>query len=253
MHPGESRISGHVALGTGCGAPGLSSAQNYIQHYLPADRYKVAGGTWKVVSTENDDLYHRATCPKMLRESAGIVLGFASAADAVEGGYGSCTTCLPQIPVVTYAAGAAIGIPGYMITSQNLINNLADKIQSQSSSRDLRVTRQVIARLQTEFGRGDVRAVAARNQFDSEYLAQTVSALNSLEKAADYKGKSKSTGLSDWKIHLQNARIKAQPPMPRIEMQTQVQSRQRPSNQEQQEIHNAAASAWRGMNRAAAR
>ena len=31
----------------------------WINHYLPADRYKVAGKVWQVVSTELDTYYHR--------------------------------------------------------------------------------------------------------------------------------------------------------------------------------------------------
>lgn len=61
--------------------------RGWIGHYLPADRYKIKGGVWKFVSTETDTQYHRPDSPLMLRQSPDIVIGFASAADAEEGGY----------------------------------------------------------------------------------------------------------------------------------------------------------------------
>lgn len=61
--------------------------QNWIRHYLGDDRYKIAGGIWKVVSTETDQYYYPAWAPEMLRQKPGIVIGFASAAEAEEAGY----------------------------------------------------------------------------------------------------------------------------------------------------------------------
>lgn len=60
---------------------------NWIRHYLGDDRYKLMGGTWKVVSTETDSYYYPAWAPEMLRQSPGIVIGFPSAAAAEEAGY----------------------------------------------------------------------------------------------------------------------------------------------------------------------
>ncbi len=60
---------------------------NWIRHYLGDDRYKLAGGTWKVVSTETDTYYYPAWAPEMLRQPNGIVIGFPSAAAAEEAGY----------------------------------------------------------------------------------------------------------------------------------------------------------------------
>lgn len=68
--------------------------RNWLRHYLPDDRYKL-GSTWQVVSTETDTLYHRPSCPRMLAQPAGIVLGFPSAAEGLEAGYKACTTCRP--------------------------------------------------------------------------------------------------------------------------------------------------------------
>lgn len=61
--------------------------KNWIRHYLGDDRYKIAGGVWKVVSTELDRFYYPAWAPEMLRQPAGIVIGFSSAAEAEEAGY----------------------------------------------------------------------------------------------------------------------------------------------------------------------
>ncbi|HEX8235641.1 MAG TPA: hypothetical protein VF600_06760 [Abditibacteriaceae bacterium] len=61
--------------------------RGWIRHYLPDDRYKILGGTWKYVSTELDRFYYPAWAPEMLRRPAGGVIGFASAQDAEEAGY----------------------------------------------------------------------------------------------------------------------------------------------------------------------
>jgi hypothetical protein len=61
--------------------------RNWIQHYLGDDRYKILGGTWKVVSTEMDTAYYPPWAPEMLRQPAGSVIGFPSAAAAEEAGY----------------------------------------------------------------------------------------------------------------------------------------------------------------------
>lgn len=59
----------------------------WIRHYLGDDRYKIKGGTWKVVSTELDQFYYPAWAPEMLRQPAGIVIGFSSVEAAEEAGY----------------------------------------------------------------------------------------------------------------------------------------------------------------------
>lgn len=61
--------------------------RNWIRHYLGEDRYKIAGGTWRFVSTELDRFYYPAYAPEMLRQSPNRVIGFASAKDAEEAGY----------------------------------------------------------------------------------------------------------------------------------------------------------------------
>ena len=79
---------------------------NWIRHYLGDDRYKIAGNVWKVVSTQLDTYYHRPNCPNMLRQPAGITIGFADLTEAEEGGYVPDTYCSPQSALVTYAPGA---------------------------------------------------------------------------------------------------------------------------------------------------
>ncbi|HEX8552691.1 MAG TPA: hypothetical protein VF681_14170 [Abditibacteriaceae bacterium] len=61
--------------------------RNWLQHYLPDDRYKIAGGVWKVVSTQYDTYYHRPDSPLMLRQPASIVIGFSSEQEAIDAGY----------------------------------------------------------------------------------------------------------------------------------------------------------------------
>lgn len=62
---------------------------NWLAHYLPDDRYKIAGGVWRYVSTDLDTYYHRPDSALMLRQSPARVIGFASAAEAEEAGYRS--------------------------------------------------------------------------------------------------------------------------------------------------------------------
>jgi hypothetical protein len=67
----------------------------WISHYLGEDRYKIAGHVWKVVSTQRDKYFHRPNCPEMLRQDADIVIGFPSAASAMEAGYLPDPHCSP--------------------------------------------------------------------------------------------------------------------------------------------------------------
>lgn len=60
---------------------------NYLAHYLPDDRYKIAGGVWKYVSTDLDTYYHLPQSGNMMRQPASRVIGFANSRDAEEAGY----------------------------------------------------------------------------------------------------------------------------------------------------------------------
>lgn len=81
---------------------------NYLKHYLGDDRYKIAGGVWKVVSTQLDTYYHRPNCPNMLRQHADIVIGFSHSKDAEEAGYRADGVCRPKEETVIY--GQAPGL-----------------------------------------------------------------------------------------------------------------------------------------------
>ena len=59
----------------------------WLAHYLPNDRYKIAGNIWKYVSTNLDTYYHLPSSPNMMRQPNDNVIGFASAAAAEEAGY----------------------------------------------------------------------------------------------------------------------------------------------------------------------
>lgn len=87
----------------------------YLRHYLGDDRYKIAGHVWQVVSTETDTNFHLPTCPKMLRQSAGSVIGFASIGDAVEAGYEPDPACNPEASL----SGAWGGMGGRYLTIAN--------------------------------------------------------------------------------------------------------------------------------------
>ncbi len=59
----------------------------WLAHYLPDDRYKIAGKVWKYVSTNLDTYYHVPSSPNMMRQPNGGVIGFSSAQAAEEAGY----------------------------------------------------------------------------------------------------------------------------------------------------------------------
>ena len=60
---------------------------NWLAHYLPDDRYKIAGGVWKYVTTNLDTYYHIPSSPNMMRQPNSGVIGFSSAREAEEAGY----------------------------------------------------------------------------------------------------------------------------------------------------------------------
>lgn len=90
--------------------------KNWLEHYLGDDRYKVAGGVWRVVSTDLDGYYHRPDCPNMLRQDAGQVIGFASPNDAKEAGYSADPSCSPDAPSVIFGGRRIIGGAGGTVT-----------------------------------------------------------------------------------------------------------------------------------------
>lgn len=102
---------------------------NWLGHYLPEDRYLLAGKTWNFVSTQLDPRYHRADCPNMMRQPANIALGFFSIREAREAGYIPCPTCRPLQPatVVRYRSGALVTINRGR-TAKTIV--LADKVST---------------------------------------------------------------------------------------------------------------------------
>ena len=96
---------------------------NYLKHYLGDDRYRIAGGVWKVVSTQLDTYYHRPTCPNILRQHADIVIGFSHSRDAEEAGYRADSVCQPQQITVLYGQ-AQNALTGYLTSPTRL--TLAD-------------------------------------------------------------------------------------------------------------------------------
>lgn len=82
---------------------------SWLAHYLPDDRYKIAGGIWKYVSTDLDTYYHRPDSPNMLRQPAGTVIGFSSAAEAEEAGYRADASVYTSGPLgMSMPEGAAL-------------------------------------------------------------------------------------------------------------------------------------------------
>ena len=59
----------------------------WLAHYLPDDRYKIAGGVWKYVTTNLDTYYHKPDSSNMMKQPNGGVIGFPSARAAEEAGY----------------------------------------------------------------------------------------------------------------------------------------------------------------------
>ncbi len=59
----------------------------WLAHYLPEDRYKIAGGVWAYVTTNLDTYYHKPSSPNMMRQPNDSVIGFPSAKAAEEAGY----------------------------------------------------------------------------------------------------------------------------------------------------------------------
>lgn len=83
----------------------------WIRHYLPDDRYKIKGGSWKYVSTELDTYYHRPDSPLMLRQSPNGVIGFNSAADAEEAGYRPAPNTNPDYSKFSYDSRPEAVVP----------------------------------------------------------------------------------------------------------------------------------------------
>ncbi len=98
---------------------------SWLAHYLPDDRYKIAGGVWKFVSTDLDTYYHRPNSPLMMNQPAGRVIGFSSVAEAEEAGYRPD----PNLDMGAMDMGGSGGA-GTMVMGQRVV--LADGVSSLS-------------------------------------------------------------------------------------------------------------------------
>lgn len=79
----------------------------WIQHYLPDDRYKIAGKVWKYVTVEVDRYYHLPNSEFMLRQSPARVIGFASAKEAQEAGYRPGPSVAASLVTITRVASTS--------------------------------------------------------------------------------------------------------------------------------------------------
>ncbi len=83
-------------------------APSWVAHYLPTDRYKVAGGIWKYVSTELDTYYHLPNSPLMMSQPNNIVIGFSDQKMAEEAGYRPDNTIAAQIKAAEISKATSI-------------------------------------------------------------------------------------------------------------------------------------------------
>lgn len=82
-------------------------APSWVAHYLPDDRYKVAGGIWKYVSTELDTYYHLPNSPLMMSQPSNIVIGFSDQKMAEEAGYRPDNTVAAKIKAAELSKATA--------------------------------------------------------------------------------------------------------------------------------------------------
>ncbi len=196
--------------------------KNWMGHYLPDDRYKI-GSTWRVLSTELDMFYHRPDCPNMLRQSAGSVIGFASADDALEAGYKPDALCRPEIPAWAKprprvaapdnSSDANGGfnddpmsdtltisesqIPKPVRALINLVDGLADEVDNADSDLALLRVKVKIERIRKDFVNGIVARYlgTGANTVSFDDARSMVTILEVLENAADAKGAKNPLGI----------------------------------------------------------
>lgn len=223
----------------------------WINHYLPDDRFKISGGTWKYVSTEMDEYYHRPDSPLMLQQPAGIVIGFASAADAEEAGYrpapsitwqdrqtGRTANSAPvavrrptQENTAASSDAPASGtisiptsqIPKHILAFINLVDDIAGRIESTSSDRELLRIRVSTNDMERDFSKGVVALFLGGNRARSQDLAGMASILGMLTNAADEKREPGPVGfgLTSYKQKTSSARHLARAMIPQVkEMQS---------------------------------
>lgn len=111
----------------------------WLAHYLPDDRYKIAGGVWKYVSTDLDTFYHRPDSPLMLRQPAGRVIGFSSTQEAEEAGYQPGPSVKQAAGPMDFMGGMTKAVPRpggqspQILSAMREIQTLAQQMQSDRS------------------------------------------------------------------------------------------------------------------------
>ena len=157
----------------------------YLSHYLPDDRYKIAGNVWKYVSTDLDTYYHVPSSPNMMRQPADRVIGFASAADAEEAGYsadpsdgtGQIASVRMQSPSV--GRGSVEGENAKETAYLNRVVPLLTKAQSDATA----LGQQFSATMQRSQGRGQqVSTPVVMRQMMTQLLGQTRSTVRNFER-----------------------------------------------------------------------
>jgi len=188
---------GSVALQAGANPRGLGPSAieaarlkyyppgGYLSHYLPDDRYKIAGNVWKYVSTDLDTYYHVPSSPNMMRQPAERVIGFASAADAEEAGYtadptdGTSQKAVVAMQSPSFSGGPVEGENARETAYLNRVIPLLTKAQSDAMApiqRLLTTTRNSQARGQQVSTRGAMR------QMFAEMLGQSRVTLRNFER-----------------------------------------------------------------------
>lgn len=99
---------------------------SWLAHYLPDDRYKIAGGVWKYVSTDLDTYYHRPDSPLMLRQPAGRVIGFSSTKEAEEAGYVAGPSVQKNSGPLDFTGGMTAMAPGKDAGSAKIARALSE-------------------------------------------------------------------------------------------------------------------------------
>lgn len=127
---------------------------SWLAHYLPDDRYKIAGGVWKYVSTDLDTYYHRPNSALMLRQPAGLVIGFSSAKEAEDAGYRPAPGIVreQQVAITRRAQAASAASPRINVQLLKAMGALREisaisSEQQRDGSRNLPVIKQRLERI----------------------------------------------------------------------------------------------------------
>lgn len=159
-----------------------SPPPNYLAHYLPDDRYKIAGRVWKYVSTDLDTYYHLPASANMMRQPADRVIGFSSVRDAEEAGYvadptdGTARQVAASQPMAPMPRGAGSGatITGSTGEETKYLGRVIPLLLKANND-STALSQQFVARMkanQSQPGQGAVMPAIAR-QMMSQLLRQT--------------------------------------------------------------------------------